>query len=283
VTFPRRITALVALLGVLAGLAVPAPAQAAGTRVRVMTFNICGNVCRKGEVASTAKNVAYQVTARRVTVTFLQEVCYSQFLAIRNRLYDHGYRGVFTAGETGGRCNDYDRKHGKGFGNAILVRGKVFGRIVRGLPSPASIRPEGRALLGTSVRIRGRWVHLVTTHTAPGGPNLVAQLQALRQYLEPIARRQPVIAGGDLNSVPASDGLNAFYSRRVPDGQGEFREMDETTRWPYCRCGSPTYQPAPRKIDYVFASQRHFRPRNAATVGSRFSDHRMYLGEFILA
>ena len=283
VTLARRISALIAALGVLAGLVVAAPAQAAPARIRVMTFNICGNVCRQGEVARTAKNVAYQVTARRVTVTFLQEVCYSQFLAIRTRLYDHGYRGVFTSGESGGRCNDYDRKHGKGFGNAILVRGDLVGRIVHGLPSPASIRPEGRALLGTSARIRGRAVYLVTTHTAPGGPNLVAQLRAVRRYLEPIAHRMPVILGGDLNSLPASNELDGFYSRRVPGGQGVFREMDETTRRPYCRCGSATYQPVPRKIDYVFASQRHFRPRNAATFGTRYSDHRMYIGEFILA
>jgi len=83
--------------------------------------------------------------------------------------------------------------------------------------------------------------------------------------------------------LPASPDLDGFYSRRVPAGQGVFREMDETTRQPYCRCGSPTYQPVPRKIDYVFAGQRHFRPRYAVTFGSRYSDHRMYVGEFILA
>ncbi|HEU4350199.1 MAG TPA: endonuclease/exonuclease/phosphatase family protein [Actinoplanes sp.] len=282
-TLPRRTAALIAVLGLLASLAVATPVQAAPTRVRVMTFNICGNVCRGGEVKRTAGNVAYQATARRVTVLFLQELCYSQFLAIRSRLYGHGYRGVFAAGETGGKCNDHDRRHGKAFGNAILVKGKVYGRITHGLPSAAAIRPEGRTMLGTSARIRGRSVYLVTTHTAPGGPNLAAQLRALRRYLEPIARRQPVIVGGDLNTLPEGPGLDAFYSRRVPGGHGVFREMDETTRRPYCRCGSPTFQPVPRKIDYVFASQRHFRPRNAATVGSRYSDHRMYLGEFILA
>jgi endonuclease/exonuclease/phosphatase family metal-dependent hydrolase len=283
VTFARRIIALSAVLGVLASLLVAAPAAAAPARIRVMTFNICGNVCRQGEVRDTAANVAYQVTARRVAVMFLQEVCYSQFLAIRTGLYGHGYRGVFTAGEAGRRCDDHDTAHGRAFGNAILVHGEVHGRVVRGLPSPASIRPEGRVLLGTTAKVRGRWMHLVTTHTAPSGPNLAAQLRAVRRYVEPIARRRPVIVGGDLNSLPSSSGLDGFYSRRVPAGQGLFREMDETTRRPSCRCGSPTYQPVPRKIDYVFASHRHFRPRYALTAGSRYSDHHLYVGEFVLA
>jgi endonuclease/exonuclease/phosphatase family metal-dependent hydrolase len=283
VTFARRAITLSALLGVLASLLVAAPAQAGPVRIRVMTFNICGNVCRHGEVRDTAANVAYQVVARRVAVTFLQEVCYSQFLAIRTRLGAHGYRGVFTAGERGRRCDDHDTAHGTAFGNAILVRGEVHGRVVRGLPSPGSVRPEGRVLLGTTAKVRGRWMHLVTTHTAPTGPNLAAQLRAIRRYVEPKADRGPVIFGGDLNSLPSSPGLDGFYGRQVPAGQGVFHEMDETTRRPACRCGSPTYQPAPRKIDYVFASRRHFRPRYAVTARTRYSDHRLYVGEFVMA
>jgi endonuclease/exonuclease/phosphatase (EEP) superfamily protein YafD len=98
-----------------------------------------------------------------------------------------------------------------------------------------------------------------------------------------MARRRPVIFGGDLNSLPASAGLDGFYGRHLPAGQGVYREMDEDTRRPACRCGSPTYQPTPRKIDYVFASQRHFRPRYGVAVRTRYSDHRMYVGEFVLA
>jgi len=163
----RRLCALLAVLPLLAGLVVATPAQAAPGPIRVMTFNICGNVCRKGEVTKTAGNVAYQVTARRVGVTFLQEVCYSQFLAIRKRLLRRGYHGVFAASTSGGKCDDHDRKHGSGFGNAILVRGPVSGRVVRRLPIPSPVRAEARTLLGTSARLGGRWVFLATTHTAP--------------------------------------------------------------------------------------------------------------------
>ena len=221
--------------------------------------------------------------ARLMTVAFLQEVCYSQFLAIRTRVLPHGYRAVFTASETGGHCNDHDRAHGKAFGLALVVRGEITGRITHGLPSPSEHRPEGRALLGTTVRINGRPVYVVTTHTAPSGPNRTAQLAAVQRYLTPIARSRPVLLGGDLNSLPDDTDLDGYYSRRVDGGRGLFREVDETSRRPYCRCGAPTFQTRPRKIDYVFASQRHFTPRTGATVGSRWSDHGMLIGEFVLA
>ena len=279
-TATRRRCALLAVLVLLTGLVVATPAQAAPGPIRVMTFNICGNVCRKGEVPKTAGNVAYQVVARRVGVTFLQEVCYSQFLAIRKRLLRRGYHGVFAASTSGGKCDDHDRKHGSGFGNAILVRGPVSGRVVRRLPIPSPVRAEARTLLGTSARLGGRWVFLATTHTAPSGPNLSAQLAAVRANLAPMARRRPVILGGDLNSLPESPALDDFYSARVPDGRGVFREMHETAGALPCRCGSPTFRTTPRKIDYVFASAAHFRPHGATTIVSRYSDHRMYVGVF---
>jgi endonuclease/exonuclease/phosphatase family metal-dependent hydrolase len=274
---------LAALIGLLAGLVVAAPAEAAPVRVRVMTFNICGNVCRHGEVEATSSNVAYQVVRRRVTVAFLQEVCYSQFLAIRARVLPHGYRAIFTASETGGGCNDYDTRNGKAFGLALVVRGDITGRITHGLPSPSAHRPEGRALLGTTIKIKGRPVYVVTTHTTPSGPNRTAQLRAVQRYLTPIARTRPVLLGGDLNALPGDADLDRFYSRRVDRGRGVFREVDETSRRPSCRCGAATFKPVPRKIDYVFASRRHFRPSTGSAVGSRWSDHRMLIGEFVLA
>ena len=44
------------------------------------------------------------------------------------------------------------------------------------LPSPSSIRPEGRAMLGTAIRRYGRVIYVVNTHVAPSGPNRTAQL-----------------------------------------------------------------------------------------------------------
>lgn len=282
------LTAVLAVFGPGCG-----PAEAAATvPVRVMTFNICGNVCRHGEVSRTAANIAYQITARHATVTMLQEVCYTQFLGVRARLAKRGYTAVFASAAKGGACDDVDRGHGRAFGVAIVAKGRLTGRVVRTLPSPSwirpsssirprssirppsSVRPEGRVLLGSWLRIGGRSVYLVTTHTAPGGPNLATQMSAIRRYLAPIAATRPVIFGGDLNSLPDNHDLDAFYSPRY-GGTGVFREADDTRTDPI-----PTFVTVPRKIDYLFASERFFTPRAAGAAATRYSDHRMYVGVF---
>jgi endonuclease/exonuclease/phosphatase family metal-dependent hydrolase len=264
------IGSLIALLAVLAGT----PAQASAPAVRVMTFNVCGNVCRHGEVTRTAGDIAYQIRARRVTVTMLQELCYSQFLGVRARLAGHGYTAVFAGASKGGRCDDVDHRHGQAFGVAIVARGRLIGRVVRRLPSPSTVRSEGRVLLGSVLRIGGRPVYLATTHTAPGGPNLAMQMAAIERYLTPIAATRPVIFGGDLNSLPDNADLDTFYSARY-GGTGVFREADDTRTDPI-----PTFITVPRKIDYLFAGERFFTPRGAATAATGLSDHRMYLGVF---
>lgn len=264
---------LAALLAVVAVLLSGAPAQATPRPIRVMTFNICGNVCRHGEVATTAGNIAYQIRARHAGVTLLQEVCYAQFLGVRNRLARYGYTAVFARAAVGGKCDDHDKRHGRGFGIAIVVRGTLTGRTVRALPSPYGIRPEGRVLLSATARLSGRTVVVATTHTAPGGPNLAVQMAAIRRHLTPIAATRPVVFGGDLNSLPDDATLDGFYGPGY-GGTGVFREADTRTN------PRPTFATVPRKIDYLFGSQRFFTPHAATTAATQYSDHRMYLGTF---
>jgi endonuclease/exonuclease/phosphatase family metal-dependent hydrolase len=196
----------------------------------------------------------------------LQEVCYTQYLGVRARLIKLGYSAVFAAAATGGRCDDFDRRHGTGFGVAIVARGTLAGRVVQPLPSPSAMRAERRVLLGATLRRPGRSVFVATTHTAPGGPNLTAQLAALQRYLTPIAATRPVIFGGDLNALPDNTALAGFYRL--------FREADGSRAHPL-----PTFATVPRKIDYLFAG-RWFTPRGATVAATRYSDHRMYLGAF---
>jgi endonuclease/exonuclease/phosphatase family metal-dependent hydrolase len=264
----RRLSVPAAVvLALLTGLLAGPPARAAAAPVRIMTFNICGNVCRHGEVARTAGNIAYQIVARRATVTMLQEVCYAQFLGVRARLARRGYTAVFGAAGTGGRCDDFDRAHGRAFGVAIVARGTLTRAVVRALPSPSTLRPERRVLLGATLRVAGRSVFVATTHTAPGGPNLAVQLAALEAYLTPIAAVRPVIFGGDLNALPENTFLDPFYR--------EFREANGTRTHPL-----PTFTTVPRKIDYLFAGRRWLRPRAVTVATTRYSDHRMYVGTF---
>jgi endonuclease/exonuclease/phosphatase family metal-dependent hydrolase len=253
-----------ALVAVLVALLTAAPVRAAAVPVRAMTFNICGNVCRHGEVTATAGNIAYQIRARHVGVAMLQEVCYSQFLGIRARLARYGYTAVFGRADRGGRCDDSDRRHGTGFGVALLARGTMTGAVVRPLPGPPVGVAERRVLLAATVRTGGRSLYVVTTHTAPSGPALALQLAAVRRFVTPIAAIRPVLLGGDLNSLPDSADLDGFYALlREADSRADPR---------------PTFTTVPRKIDYLFAGR--LRPRAAAVARTGYSDHRMYLGVF---
>jgi endonuclease/exonuclease/phosphatase family metal-dependent hydrolase len=249
------------LIAVLTAVLAAAPAPAAATPVRVMTFNICGNVCRHGEVTATAGNIAYQIRARHVGVAMLQEVCYSQFLRIRARMARYGYTAVFGRADRGGRCDDHDRRHGTGFGVALLAKGTMTGAVVRPLPGPATA--ERRILLAATVRTGGRTLYAVTTHTAPGGRALASQLAAIHRYVLRHATR-PVVVGGDLNALPDNPALDRFYTA--------FREADSRSD------PRPTFATVPRKIDYLFAGR--LRPRTATVARTPYSDHRMYLGVF---
>jgi endonuclease/exonuclease/phosphatase family metal-dependent hydrolase len=261
----RRLVLVV--LAAVAALAPAVPAQAAAAPVRALTFNICGNVCRHGETAATSANIAYRIYAQRASVTLLQEVCYAQFLALQARLAPYGYRATFAPATTGGQCDNQDTKHGRAFGVAIVARGSFASRVIYRLPSPYDEAAESRVVLGATVRLPGRTVFVVTTHTTTRGPNLAAQLGALSRWLAPIAATSPVIFGGDLNSLPQDEALDGFYS--------SFVEANRTRVSPLT-----TFIPVPRKIDYLFASPGFLRPAGVARAITGYSDHCMYLGVF---
>jgi endonuclease/exonuclease/phosphatase family metal-dependent hydrolase len=258
---------MTAVAALVPAAAAPAPAQAAPPPVRALTFNICGNVCRHGETVATSANIAYRIYHLRASVTMLQEVCYSQFLAVQARLAPYGYRATFARQANGGQCDNHDTKHGTSFGVAIVARGTFASRVIYRLPSPYRDASEGRVVLGATVVLPRRTLFVVTTHTTTRGPNLAAQLSALRHWLTPIAATSPVIFGGDLNSTPGDSALNGFYN--------SFTEANRTRTRPL-----PTFIPVPRKIDYLFGSPGFLTPAGVARANTGYSDHCMYLGVF---
>jgi len=255
------VAALATVLSLLAGAP---PAHAAGPPLLTMTYNACGNVCRHGEVDFTASNIAYQIRARDVSVAMLQELCYAQFLGVRDRLARYGYQAVFATGARGGHCADYDRAHGRAFGIALLARGSLSGTVAHQLIGTSPVSPEQRMVLGASVRLNGRTLLAVTTHTSPSGPNLAAQMAAIGRWLTPLAGSRAILFGGDLNSQPTDDDLNPFYD--------VFQEANGDRTDPLT-----TFMPTPRKIDYLFSTATR---RGAATLCSAYSDHCMYFGLF---
>lgn len=257
------LAALVAVLSVLAGM----PASASLPVVEVVTFNLCGNVCRHGEVAATSGNIAYRIRKVGASVVMLQELCYTQFLGVRGRLARYGYTAEFAAASSGGHCDDDDHKHGKAFGIALIAHGVMTGKVVYRLPNPSATGSENRVVLAATVRLPGRVIFAATTHTALG-VNLPVQLGAIRRWLVPLAGKQPLVFGGDLNSEPRSPDLDDFYAA--------FDEADADRGKPMS-----TFIPSPaRKIDYLFGSKGFLTPVWVGRANTGYSDHYMYMGAF---
>jgi endonuclease/exonuclease/phosphatase family metal-dependent hydrolase len=258
------LAALVAVLSVPAG--VPAAASAAPPAVKVVTFNLCGNVCRHGEVTATSGNIAYRVRKAGASVVMLQELCYTQFLGIRAQLARYGYRAEFAAASRGGHCDDDDHKHGKAFGIALLARGAMTGKVIYRLPNQLPGSSEGRVVLAATVRLPGRTIFAATTHTARDA-NLPVQLAAIRRWLGPLSTVLPMVFGGDLNISPENPELDDFYAT--------FAEADADRANPM-----PTFIEPARKIDYLFAGKGFLTPVGVGRSDTGFSDHDMYFGAF---
>lgn len=263
----RLVLALSTLAAVLSTLVAGAPAQAGRPMVRVLTFNACGNVCRGGEVTLTSANIAFRIRALHASVTMLQELCYSQFLAVKARLAPFGYAAEFATAATGGHCDDVDHQHGKAFGVAVIARGPLVRQVAHKLPSPHEPGQEGRVMLGVTARLGGRTVLVVTTHLARNAADQAVQVQALERWLTPYASSRPVLFGGDLNLQPDSPELDGLY--RI------FREANNSRTDPL-----PTFIPTSRKIDYLFGSRAWFATQGVAKARTGYSDHYLYLGAF---
>jgi endonuclease/exonuclease/phosphatase family metal-dependent hydrolase len=239
-----------------------------------MTFNICGAVCRDGEVPDTAAHVVRRVLDGDLDVAFLQEVCRGQFQRIKASLRKKGYTALFARTAADARC-DGDAGHGKGFGVALLVRGEA-GRPVR-LALPVGAGYERRSMLGATATIGGRMTFVASVHASPSvDAGRDAQLDAVARYLDAKAP-MPTIVGGDFNTLPGDPAMARFYAPRA-GGTGRYLELDELRDGTPTRSGRPTYNTVPRKIDYIFFSGAHFRTPRANVIRTSMSDHSVYLG-----
>lgn len=271
----RRLAATVLVcVGLAAGLVATPSVNAAQGAAKLLSLNVCGVVCRDGEVDTTAEYVYRRTRGHNASVVFLQEICYSQYRQIRSLLHGDGYSTLYTSTTKSGTCNNHDDRYGTGFGIALLVKGKTSGREV--LPLPVTPGATKRSMLGATAMIGGRATFVAVVHNSPSAAEgLNNQLRVLAGYLNRKAAR-PVIVGGDFNATPQHPGMVAFYSRKA-GGTGKFTELDETRYGAATRSGRPTFR-ASRKIDYIFASAAHFGSPRANTSRTPMSDHCLYWG-----
>ena len=324
-------------------LAVAAPSATADVRKHFLTFNACGaihqddnwrcgseddtgrddnNWGRTGDdsVVEAIRRSIYNHDPKPDAV-MLQEMCATQFDALRERVQSGGYHmdgrfeatgwNIESSSHDRPNCNGTDKRHGLG----ILVRGDIdWGvtdvlKFVHQADSSSGDGNQDRKMLCVKVK----WANptrICNTHLATGsaddsgdtcGDRSCRWNQALeienfvaRQYLDPYGT--PVVIGGDFNAQPNWSTLDHLYAPWInPEnsGHGRFKEVDQNLDGlrgdannpdPGCRCGENTFagSDGSRKLDYIFVSQGHFYDVHGDATWSDWSDHDPLWGDAML-
>jgi endonuclease/exonuclease/phosphatase family metal-dependent hydrolase len=237
-------------------------AAAAGRTMRVMQFNFCGAICNKGVVnrPGSGNDVVEDITSRIVSarpdIVTLNEACEAQVSRLKALLAAGTWPmgGAFRDQRAEPRCQG-----GQRFGDAVLTAGNIGGQDVLPLPN---LGGEHRAILCLRTDAGGPVLACVL-HLVTGKAENRVQLAAAAKVLNARAAGTPVIVGGDFNAQPAGMGalLDAGRSGRFVDTDPQ----KAATRG--------------QKIDYVLFSRGHFSNPSGGPQTSKYSDHKVLLGQ----
>ncbi|MFF4582201.1 endonuclease/exonuclease/phosphatase family protein [Streptomyces sp. NPDC001389] len=253
------LTASAALL--LAAPCTAPPARAAeAPPLRVVTYNICGNMCaaapydddrRIDSVVAQADPAGWNADQ-----LFLQEVCEPQYDEILARLAPQGFQGHYGPTLSGlpHVCG------GHPYGNAVLVRGQVSATADLDLTVGGESEPIRVPCVRNALHGLANWacsVHLYWddgTRGAPEARRLAARAGAWRD------QGLPVLLAGDFNHSPGTASTEPFYS-------AGYAEADPDS--------NPTWNE--KKLDYVFFGYPDLIRREAEVLplDPAVSDHRM--------
>ncbi|WP_306318269.1 MULTISPECIES: VCBS repeat-containing protein [unclassified Streptomyces] len=305
--------AAVSALALVAALTCSGTAQA-GTpapQLKVIHYNLCGasyscanNQGGTGAGTSVARLVG-EAAAYRADVLTIDEICLSQYAALKAQLTQAGWTmdGTYASSQD----NVVNCGSDKRFGSAVLSRQNVPDDIQE---YHAFVNTGGetytndgrtvqvkRGMLCANTSFADRPLKACTAHTYAKEPR---QLQEIAGWVADPALfpvNTPVVLGADLNLQPNEAALAHLYdhTHSGKDGSaqptGRFLEADESNpAWftqgstggvtctapgvVRCRNGAPTTSDA-RKIDYVFADRRHFTAPSLTTTAFAESDHAM--------
>ncbi|MCX3062578.1 endonuclease/exonuclease/phosphatase family protein [Streptomyces beihaiensis] len=235
--------ALVVVNALTRGPSSEPPSPSMDHTVRVWHWNIAGNTMHRGSVSDGIVDaVADSVITRRADVVSLNEVCESQYTAIRDRLAERGWP---QAPDNFARFAPELRSSPNLCGGRGGYGVALFGR--HGLGAARRYRLSGGH--GTEPRVmlcapRTDLPHLTycTTHiattTVSSGGSVVArrQLARVRSLLDGLARRgQTYVVAGDFNAQPHYARLDTFYAasadtRHNPGNIGAHRELDDADK-----------------------------------------------------
>jgi endonuclease/exonuclease/phosphatase family metal-dependent hydrolase/dipeptidyl aminopeptidase/acylaminoacyl peptidase len=217
----RLVAGLVAGSAALLGLAAPA----AGQGLRVLTYNIQGNLNQDIDLGA----IASVISSNNAPVVGLQEVCKQQVDDLVGRLrsagwqYSQHHRTVTT---TNANCREY--------GIALLSKLPLADPATTALPR----HNEARVVQSATVTVGGLPVRVFNTHLSPGAG--LTQTAGLAAELDKPAPERRVLLG-DLNVQPSDTAaLEPLYARSLT-------EADWATNTKTHPASGPT-----KKIDFVF-------------------------------
>lgn len=205
--------------------------------VTVITLNVHGGTDRegggnRGKTTAVSADVVALVVRHQPTVIALQELCGTQYRALRAKLAKLGYSGAFTNTQKASGCND--KRNGNQSGNGIFIKGIIETRYSWALPWGAN--PKGvtgrqpRRLL--CVKPLGETWRACVTHLSPHAPDVLNQAARVAEAIDRWAGR--VIVAGDFNlsskwvgrSFPGYASAGADIDHVVTTGAVEVTAVD---------------------------------------------------------
>jgi endonuclease/exonuclease/phosphatase family metal-dependent hydrolase len=277
---------MVVVCALLGTLAPGGPAQAAGTALTLLQFNMCGHACGTG--LTIAADVRTSITGRspQPSVVTLEEVCESQFNNLNSALT--AYSGHFTT-TVANACGS-----GDDYGIAILVRTSSF-TYLGDWPLPKTSGESRRlACLKTSAFGGSRPLVACVTHITVVGADTADQISFVASKVKGYNSANNIMLGGDFNAKPGSSAMNPLYnSAYSPAGSGFLAEADlpyagnrnsgsdgsSVNEYTSCGgqhygCGGSQFYSANAKIDFIFLGDGDWSDYSADSTYATHSDHK---------
>jgi hypothetical protein len=241
--------------------ATPAADQADAT-VRMLDFNFAGNGFNQGNTGAPVDDAVNKITAQDAEIIGLNEMCYTQWVALRDQLkaqpgYDALTEHVVVTNYNIPNCYDPVVNPDGWYVMGLLSKHQsepvMFGDTPY-LDLGYHYRQRFRKLVCGDVDVPDAAViRACVTHTEvplvlinetyfPNDPDIAddpnygrsinyAQAKFISEAITPMAKQMPVALLGDLNELPFLPSLDVFYAKC--GGHGVFNEVDgRDPRWP---------------------------------------------------
>lgn len=291
-----------------AGTAATQAAAPAALRVKVMTFNACGDHAHKTTwtydahskevVCSSTGNTAKMAhgidgymkaggmfgDASTTHVLFLQEVCWADvkrlktYQNIKGHHWTFRFKAVRDRGTPKKRVAEHNRqcRSGRGgFGIAVGVdhpatfQKYMFTAYPKGNDGYGHVAVKQPLICGTTTASKLRFCG---AHLTPGSNHSAVRLAQGKGLVQRAGTGARVIVGGDFNAHPTSAELKPLYSH--------YQECDQAAHGTFQKKGMPGKDRL-TKLDYVFTGKNAVADGSVTANHVSISDHRPLIANLV--